>query len=176
MDIERIIKSIPGLDANQRKALRANVEAKVDDPTLGAGAQRILAALEEQQVREREALSAHVASLPRAERVIEAFRRDPMTETECKLVQVLLDNPGQSSAGLSKALGWGGQSWHLHFGTMCQKREARLWPAEPAVVRDANFYCGILADLSDDNRWTIKPDVVEGFAALGLRAHLKGAF
>ena len=93
-----------------------------------------------------------------------------MTETEEKIVQVLLDHPGETSTGLSTLLGWGGQTWHMHFGEMCKKRETFHWPADDATGRDASFYSGILADLSKHNRWTMKPDVATALAALGLRS------
>lgn len=105
-----------------------------------------------------------------AQRVVEAFRAVPMTPTEEKLIQALLDNPGVTSAQLSAALGWGGGSWHLHFGTMCFHRAVYLWPAPRAEKRDKDFYSGILADFDNDgSRFTMKPAVVKALAAMGLR-------
>ncbi|MCF6101810.1 hypothetical protein [Mesorhizobium muleiense] len=171
MSLDKIIASIPGMDAKRRAETRSNAERKLDDARMGADARRVIEELDAQEAREAAAFSDRVSNLPVAKRVVEAF--SSMTENERNIVQVLLDHPGETSTGLSSALGWGGQTWHMHFGEMCKKRETRLWPAEPAVVRDANFYCGILANLSADNRWTIKPEVAEGFTALGLRANKK---
>lgn len=156
------------MDELSRRSLRFNVEAKLDDPKWASSARQLLAALDAHEAHEQVAVADHVRTLPVAHRVSEAFTHEPMTETERKLVQVLLDNPGRTSSGLTQTLGWRGQAWHMHFGEMCKKREARLWPAEPAVTRDANFYCGILADLSEANTWTVKPDVADGLALLGL--------
>ncbi len=170
MSVERIIAGIPTLDQAERKRLRANAEAKLGDAARMADARRVIEALDMQAALEKAELSEHVRGLPRVQRIVQAFTRSPMTETERKLVQVLLDNPGESSEGLSRALGWGGTTWHMHFGTMCKDREANLWPADPSAIRDAAFYSGILADLSDANRWTMKPEAVTALAELGLHA------
>lgn len=133
-------------------------------------AHQLIVAIDRHEAAKRDRLASRASNLPRAELVRKAFMAKPMTETERKIVKVLLDNPGSTSEGLSKALGWGVQSWHMHFGTMCEKRLHSLWPPSPSDRRDADFYSGILADLSPGtNRWTIKPEVAEGFAALGLR-------
>jgi hypothetical protein len=72
---------------------------------------------------------------------------------------------------LSKAYGHDSQIWQMHFGNMAKDREADRWPAEPFAKRDASFYCGILADFDPDgSRFTMKPEAVLGFAALGISA------
>jgi hypothetical protein len=111
-----------------------------------------------------------VLGLPKASRIVEAFQSMPMTETERKIIQALLDNPGATSAALSKAAGWKNMSWHMHFGIMCFNRGAYLWPASFDERRNADFYSGILADYSDEiHGFTMKPEAVEAFAALGLK-------
>lgn len=170
MNIEGIIAAIPTMDRPKRQGVRKNVELWLANPEKAADARRVLAALDAVVGREAAALADHVRGLPNAARVIEAFGHLPMTDTEQKIVQVLLDHPGETSTGLSTLLGWDAQSWHMHFGTMCKRRETFLWPADDAVGRDTSFYSGILADLSEDNRWTMKPDVVQAFAALGLHS------
>lgn len=157
------------MTAAQRAGLRGNAERLLADPKSATIAREVIAALDGQATAEEEALSEHVRNLPMARRVVEAFRHEPMTETEQKLVQVLLDHPGSTSESLSRALDWEGQSWHMHFGKMCAKREARLWPAAKSEQRDASFYSGILADITPDNRWSCKPDAASAFAELGLR-------
>jgi hypothetical protein len=58
----------------------------------------------------------------------------------------------------------------MHFGEMCKKPVSYLWPAPPAGRRGADFYCGILADLSEQtNLWTMKAEAAEAFASLDLR-------
>ncbi len=119
---------------------------------------------------ERRSMMVRLSGMDVAQRVAEAFRAVPMSDTERRVVQVLLDHPGSTSTELSRALAWGGQSWHLHFGEMCQKREAYLWPANRSEKRDdADFYSGILADLAvPENRWTMKPEAVAAFSAVGI--------
>lgn len=170
MSIEAILATIPSMDPKRRATLRANAEAKLSHPDAGGDARRVIDALDAQIEREAHALSEHVAGLPVAQRVIAAFTHHPMSETENKITQVLLDNPGLSSEGLSQKLGWGAQSWHMHFGEMCKKREARLWPADNAVLRNAAFFSGILAEWSEVSGWKMKPEVADAFSALGLRA------
>lgn len=170
MSVEAIIATIPSMEATKRITLRANAEAKLNHPVAGSDARRVIEALDAQIELEATALSEHVRQLPIAKRVIEAFTRHPLNETEHKIMQVLLDYPGLSSEGLSQKLGWGAQSWHMHFGEMCKKREARLWPADSSVLRNAAFFSGILAEWSEEGGWRMKHDVAEAFAALGLKA------
>lgn len=104
-----------------------------------------------------------------AQRVVEAFRAHPATETEVKVIRVLLANSGTTSTALSNRIGWSGQSWHVHFGTMCKTREAWLWPAVTSELRDKQVWSGILANYDKaTSGWTMKDDVAGAFAALGL--------
>ncbi|TIO19910.1 MAG: hypothetical protein E5X86_00770 [Mesorhizobium sp.] len=175
MSIEAILAAIPAMEAKKRATIRANAEAKLSHPSSGGDARRVVDALDAQIELEANVLSQHVSGLPVARRVIEAFTHQPMSETEHRITQVLLDNPGLSSEGLSQKLGWGAQSWHMHFGEMCKKREARLWPADNAVIRNAAFFSGILAEWTEESGWKMKTDVAEAFSALGLKAKLAGA-
>jgi len=168
--IEGIIAAIPTMDRTKRQGVRKNAELWLAKPDKAADARKVLAALDAATEAEAAVLAEHVRSLPNAKRVVAAFQHVPMTETERKIVQVLLDHPGETSTGLSTLLDWRGQTWHMHFGEMCKKREVYLWPADDAANRDASFYSGILAELSEDNRWTMKPDVTQAFNALGLQA------
>jgi hypothetical protein len=103
--------------------------------------------------------------------VADAFRKHPPTANEEKIIRALLENPHSTSSELSKAYGFDSQIWQMHFGNMAKAREADLWPAERVEKRDANFYCGILADFDPNgSRFTMKPEVVLGFAALGIAA------
>lgn len=103
------------------------------------------------------------------ERVVRAFTVEPMTETEEKLIRVLLENPGSTSTELSQKLGWGGMTWHMQFATMGKNRAVYLCSAPDAVTREGKFFSGILADLDPaGNLFTMKPDVAEGFNILGI--------
>jgi hypothetical protein len=165
-----IISKIPAMSKIERAQLRTNAERMLTAATevRRTEARSVLEALSAQEEREFAALREHVAGQTVAQRVVNAFRKLPLTETERQLVQSLLDNPGATSQQLDIASGWEG-GWHLHFGKMCGRREDLLWPAEPAVVRDGDFYCGILADFCTQTRgYKIKPEVAEGLAALGI--------
>ena len=169
MSIEKTIAGIPTMSPKARETLRANAERLLRTPGREPDARRVLDALEAAAQGERAALIAQAQSLPKAQKVVQAFTVMPMTETERKVVQALLDNPGASSRELSQSIGWDGQAWDAHFGRMCGDREHLLWPAEPYEKIEGRFLSGILADISTDLRWTMNPEVVEGPAALGLR-------
>lgn len=171
MNIEKIISSIPGMSQQERDRVRANADrmAETGNADQKEAADKVLSALTDICDAEHQALIDRLNGMEVSARVVEAFRMSPMSDTEEKLFQVLLDNPGSTSTELSQALGWGGQSWHMHFGTMCANRAVYLWPAPKSEVRSAEFYSGILADLSSDNRWTIKSEVEAALADLGMR-------
>ena len=174
MKIERTLQAIPTMSDEASAGVRANVERLLAHGTKAqkAAAEEVLLALEARVVDQAAAKTAHVASLSPVDRIVEAFRAQPMKEIERKVVQVLLDNPDATSPVLTKKAGWTGKTaWHLRFGTMCKAREDRLWPAERAETRTGDFYTGILADYSKATQgFTIKPEAVEAFAALGLHA------
>lgn len=102
------------------------------------------------------------------QKVVTAFQSAPATETEIAVLQILRGNPRSTSSELSGLLGWEGQSWHMHFGEMCRRREHQLWPAARSEMREADFYSGILAFLSLDNRWVMWPEVTEALTEIGI--------
>ncbi|WP_331373243.1 hypothetical protein [Sinorhizobium chiapasense] len=163
---------IAKMDSTQRAQLRENAEHYLEHGTdaqkaAAQGALQELARIVDEDEAERR---SKISGMAIPERVVNAFTSIPPTETERALLQALVDNPDQTSQALSAKLGWGGQSWHLHFGKMCERRERLLWDAEPAVTRDANFYCGILANYSDvSHGFTMKPEVAAGLAAIGIK-------
>ena len=109
------------------------------------------------------------AARPLAQRVADAFQAKPMKPGERTAISALLHHPGSTSAELSAAAGWRGNTWHLRFGTMCKDRVDALWPAPGSEVRDAEFFTGILADFDKaEARFTLKPEVAEAFQAMGL--------
>lgn len=175
MNISDLVERIEKMDAAKRQIFRENALRNIDDPKLGANAKLNISTLDEVEQREKQQKFEKLQNMTRTERVTAAFKELPLKEGEQKVMQVLLDNPGHSSAGLSSLLGWDGQIWHLKFGELCKDREHLLWPAEPAFVREGDFYCGILADLDSDNLWQVKPEVEEGLAKLGIRAKRKPA-
>ena len=152
--------------------MRENAAALLasSDPKKAADADKLLAALEELEREEQEQLIGELKDLPIAERVVRAFTVEPMTETEAKIIQVLLDNPGSTNRDLSRKLDWNDNGFDLHFGTMCRNRTVYLWPAPDAGNRDGKFYSGILAEYDEDgSSFTMKPDVAAAFVKLGLK-------
>lgn len=172
MNVDKIISALPGMSHQERERVRTNAERLIDSGHADqkAAATKVIEALRETEEEEHRALVDRLNGMEVSARVVEAFQVNPMTETEAKIIQVLLDNPGSTSTELSQALGWGAQAWHMHFGTMCFNRAIYLWPAPKSEVRASDFYSGILADLSSDNRWTMKPDVAAAFSELGVGA------
>ena len=120
-------------------------------------------------------LRDHISLSPneRAYRIFGAFLEMPPTETEKRLIHVLLDNPGFSSAQLSFRMGWKGKSaWHMHFGIMCKKREHLLWPA-PDGFSFGKWYGAILVKwagkASDGGTgFRLRPAAMRAFDPLGL--------
>ncbi len=174
MNIDRIIAAIPDKSPEERKRIRLNASDWLasGDPKKAAAANGVIAALDACEGAETLERHERLLALSPAQRLVEAFTSDPLTETERLLVQVILDNPGETSTTLGHLIGWKGKSWHMHFGKMCKRREASLWPAEQFETKDAFFYSGMVTDVEQDDagnwRFTIKPDLVEAFAELGL--------
>lgn len=103
----------------------------------------------------------------RCELLKRAFRRRPLTETETKVICVLLANPGETSSALSARIGWEGQAWHAHFGALCHAREDLLWRADRSEVRDAPFYSSVLAEFDAENAtFRARPEIVKCLAEL----------
>ncbi|WP_431283164.1 hypothetical protein ACQW02_27825 [Humitalea sp. 24SJ18S-53] len=172
MNIEPTLRHLPDMSPEERARLRTNAERLRDMGTTAqkASANQVLDAMARLTEVEHQTLVVRLGGLTVAQRVDEAFKAVRMTETEARLIQVLLDHPGSTSAKLSAALGWDGQAWHMHFGTMCAKRGVYLWPAPWAEKRNADFFSGILADFVDDGSlFTMKPEVTAAFATMGIR-------
>lgn len=173
MSIDKIIASIPTKSEADRAKMRTNAERLLSSgtPPQKVDARKLLDALDAAVVAEREKLNDLLSKMPMSARVADAFRKRPPTANEEKIIRALLENPHSTSGELSKAYGFDSQIWQMHFGNMAKAREADLWPAEHSITRDAHFYCGILADFDPDgSRFTMKPEVVLGFAALGISA------
>lgn len=172
MDVGKIIEGLPRRTPAQRKQMRLNAieQSESADPKKAAEAQQFLSALGEMEASEHAELIAEVAGMEPSARVIKAFKAEPMTDTEEKLIKVLLENPHSTSSELTEKIGWKGMSWHLHFGTMCANRGVYLGQPPKAITPNGKFYTGILADFDDaTSRFTMKPDVVAAFAQLGLK-------
>ena len=175
MTIEKIIAAIPEKSPSERKRMRQNAAAwrASGDPKKVAAADGVIAALDACEGAETQARHARLSAMTPAQRLVAAFTADPLTDTERLLVQALIDNPGETSTTLGRLIGWKGKSWHMHFGKMCKRREATLWPAEKFESRDAYFYSGMLTEQAQDEkgdwRFTLRPELADAFAELGLR-------
>lgn len=172
MSIEKTIAALPAKSEEERQKIRANAQRLLVSGTdqQKADAQAVIDALEELSAAEHKALYDQLSGMTIAQRVVEAFKKAPPQDAEQRVIKVLLDNPGSTSTELSEALGWGGQTWHLHFGFMCAEREVFLWPAPRSEVRpDKKTMTMILADYDEArSTWKMKPEVAEAFKAMGL--------
>lgn len=176
MTIDKFIEIYRSKSKADRLVMRKNAERQLANgtPPQKLVARQLLDAYDMVDREEGEAEVERVKLMPMAARVVEAFRKRPPTRGEEDVIRALLDNPHATSNELSKAYGHDSQIWQMHFGNMAKAREADLWPAEPSETRDANFYCGILADFDrDGSRFTMKPEVALGFADLGISARHK---
>lgn len=173
MNIDRHIAAIPSQSAQDRARVRANAEGWLasDEPAKREAATQLIAALDAHEESSAAAMRERLQGQPLASRIVEAFRAKPMTDHERKVIQVLLDRPGSTTTELTRAAGLGNNMvWQMHFGVLCKERQAWLWPAPDAVTRDGKFFSGILADADAENRFTLKPEVVEALRELGLKA------
>lgn len=171
MSIEKIISTLPLKSNAERDRIRVNAQRLLADgkPAQKVDAEKVIVALDDLAESEHRTRYERLKDAPVSQRVIEAFQAEPPTDTEVKVIRALLANPHATSAALSDACGWRGQVWHAHFGAMCRAREVWLWPAERSVLRDSNFWSGILADFdAETSTWTMKPDVAAAFCELGL--------
>ncbi|MGR9144834.1 hypothetical protein ACU8MP_21095 [Rhizobium leguminosarum] len=174
MSIDKLIASIPSQSRADRVLIRTRAVKLLESGTeeQKAAANRLVAAIDDNEDKATAVHSERIRSLTMAQRVVDAFTAAPLTENQRKIVQALLDNPGATSTELSSAYGHpGSMIWQMHFGNLCKDRQSDLWPAERSETRDALFYCGILADIErETSRFTMKPDAAVGFAELGLKA------
>lgn len=171
INIDKILRSIPTATTDERATMKSNAEgwlATGTEPKREA-AKRLLDALDAQKQKDEDERILAVMARPEAERVILAFKELPMAETEAKLIQVLLDNPGLTSTALSVKIGWEGKMWHLKFGEMCKVRSHHFPPPPYVESRTDYFWSGILADLEIGNLFVMKPEAVKAFHELGLR-------
>lgn len=170
MNIDKLVQSLPSRSEAERREMRKRAEDWIasGDPVKGAPGQQMLDALDAADAVDR----AERVSGPLSDRVTNAFRHRPWTDHERKLIQVLLDNPGSTTTDLNRAAGLGDNMvWQMHFGNMCKDRADYLGTPPPAVTREGWFWSGLLADATaETNLFTMKPEVVEGLARLGLKA------
>lgn len=169
--VDKVISAITSMKKDERRTLRDRALAWIADGATGkvADAKAVLDALDATEGEEREQLARHVEKLDNVQRVVEAFTKQPLTQHERRVVQLLLDNPGLTSEALTRAAGWREQAWHMHFVGLCRDRGHLLWPAPYEEKRSADFYSGILANYDRHTHgFTMKPEAGEGFRRIGL--------
>jgi len=179
MNVEKAIAGIPKRTAEERKTMRQHATALLQsgEPTQIADAQALLAGLDAIEAEEHAAFIGELEGMDVPERILRAFTKLPSTDTDIKAIQALLDNPGASPEQLSAECGWKDKSWHLHFGKMCERRDAYLPKVTVYGPGDTPFWSGIFANLDQGAhtwRWTMKPDVAAALAKLGIRPNNKG--
>jgi hypothetical protein len=107
--------------------------------------------------------------MPMGERVALAFKAIPATETEKKAIAALMQRPGADSKTLSEACGWSQPIWHTHFGLMCQKRMAWLWPSDLPDEPDAQFLPDLIVVYNArSGTFRMKAEVEAAFRDMGL--------
>lgn len=108
----------------------------------------------------------------RSERVRLAFREQPMTPREERVLLAVMRHPGSTSQQLSAACGWRGSMWHTHFSAICKKRRAILSPIDPLEAQDDNedmFLCGLLTRYDIDScTFRLREDVEPILREMGV--------
>lgn len=167
---------------DELKQAHANALAKIDDPKWGAKARERLEEIDAEMQRradeisgmdpdEAERIRSEVDGLDLSQRVAKAFTDRPPSRAERLAIEAVYWHPGATSSELADAVGWPGEStWHLVFGTMCQRREPWLPPPPASQDRPGQaFYSGVLCHLQrPQNRFRLKPEAQAGFEDLGL--------
>lgn len=175
--IEKLIASLPNRTAQERLAMRQNAEAlaAAADPKKAAQATALLEALDAFESTAIEEDRARLLNMTTVERIVEAFRRMPPTDTQVALIKAIGEKPGGTAGALSAVLGWKGLTWQMHFGIMAKEREAFIHPAPASTSRkmpsgeEGKFYCGLLCDYDEPTSgYTLKPEAKAAFEALDL--------
>jgi len=107
------------------------------------------------------------------ERIVLAFKDEPPTLAEDKLIQTLLDHPGSTCAEMSARHGWQENAWDTQYGRMCAKRLGVLQPVQPAKRMKLEPKIALLTTIvrEDDGmlRYTTKYEAIEAFRQMGFR-------
>lgn len=175
--IEKLIESLPSKTPQERLTMRRNAEAWAngEDQKKAEQGRAFLEALDRFERQSADEERARLMNLPLVDRIVEAFHREPPTDTHVALIKVLAENPGSTSSRLSELIGWEGLTWQMHFGIMAKEREAFIEPAPPSQTRknaagdDEKFYCGLLCDYDrETSGFTLKPESLTAFQRLGF--------
>ncbi len=117
----------------------------------------------------QQGLPKRLPMMPLGTRLALAFEALPPSQTEKLLIEALMQQPGADSKTLSAACGWRSPIWHTHFGLMCQKRAAWLWPADLPNESGSQFLLGVLANYhAMRGSFWFKPEVETAFRKMGF--------
>lgn len=87
MNVSGVIDKIPAMDPKERQRVQQRAWRWLElGPAKAAAAKEVLNALAAAEAREQEALVRHVAGLGKSERIVEAFKKLPMSESEMKVI------------------------------------------------------------------------------------------
>jgi len=127
-----------------------------------------LTALDNQAAADAIAAGERLHSIPMGDRAGEAFGRKKLLVGEKQALQILLDHPGSTAESLSSRAGWPASGWLARFAGLLRKRQAGFVAGTGSEQSDDSVYAQWIAELSADGHWTMKPDVVEALAKLGM--------
>jgi hypothetical protein len=171
MSIDKIIASLPTKSVRALDTMRKNAQQILETgtPAQRADAERLIAAIDDLEQPQDKTPFDQLSDEEIARRVELAFVRHPMTDTDAKVIQALLDHPHSSSIHLSEVCGWEGKAWHAHFGAMCHRRLPYLWPIKVVEEWGAPFYSGLFATFDrEGSRFTMRPAVAAALAKIGM--------
>lgn len=183
---ERIIARMPSLTAEERLQLRRNCEravARSPDRLVVLEAERVLAALDALEQREARLL----ARLPLARRIEYAFRRLPASESERRVLRLLIEQEtGAQSRGRTQfeAGNPGGGTWHRVIGDICRMRRHLLNVGDPTPeaqpASGPAAWAAALLSINDDDGSNaagirLRPEALAAFSSLGYFGEPGGA-
>ena len=105
--------------------------------------------------------AADLATLPRRERVEQAFADIPLTPNERRAIQALLDAPDSTAPELGAACGWQNAAWRTQMILLCQRRRRYFWPNGMAADITNGAILGALTEYDSATlRFSPQPDIL----------------
>lgn len=172
MSSDKIIASIPKMSAAERDTVRQRAKAQLLASDGDKDAEKVIAALdafEQRMQSEEEAALNELRAGPPTKLIKAAFENMPPTQTEIRIIQVLIDNPDSSCAELSGRLGWQPNTWDMQFGSLCALRRryfGQITPADKDMSENLSLLLVRRRDESGTLRYTFSHDALEAFRML----------
>ena len=102
-----------------------------------------------------------LATLPRRERVEQAFADIPLTPNERRAIQALLDAPDSTAPELGAACGWQNAAWRTQMILLCQRRRRYFWPNGMAAdITNGAILAALTEYDSATLRFSPQPDIL----------------